>query len=148
MLQEKKMCPGRKRRYAIPSFVHLRWIQHCEVLSQDDLNSLNTQVGKWREFNFCWSRPPLYCWRLACLPRLAVRPHCCWPGGSALVLILRKEDFQQTNKQEVPGRQLLLDRLLWTEVNGSVTHWPRVAGGRPSDTEQPGPETLPTIIVF
>jgi len=53
--------------------------------------------------------------------------------------------------QEVPGRQLLLDRLLWTETrstNGSVTQWPRVDGGRPSDTEQPGPETVPTIIVL
>lgn len=108
-----------------------------------------TQVGEWRKFNFRWARTPVCCWGLASLPCLAVRPYFCRPGGATHVEF---EEIHRINKtQEVPGRQLLLDRLLWTETrstNGSVTQWPRVGGGRPSDTEQPGPETVPTIIVL
>ena len=68
-----------------------------------------------------------------------------------LIINLFKYEERHLKKQEVPGRQLLIDQLLWTETkstNGSAIQLPRVAGGRPSDTEQPGPEANPTIMIL
>ena len=101
------------------------------------------QVGKWPEHNFRRSWSSLCGGGLAGLPCLVVWPCGCRPGGTLQLL----QKLTALWKQEVPGRQLLIDRLLWTS-NGSDTQWPRVAGGRPSDTQQPAPGQFPTVVVL